>query len=169
MTVETIQILSTASFILAGALLGTTILLFFVLKIRDAFGFLTGRTKKKAIERIRKSNERSRENVILSGGKDKITSKIITSSLTNNKKYSNDTMLLSQEQGAGKETTLLSQGQNSGKETTLLAENYQSENYNINQSNRIGVTTNLLNLNIDNEKLEIEYEIIFMESTEIIS
>lgn len=200
MSVETIQILSTASFILAGVLLGTSIILFFALRIQDAFGFLTGRTRKKAIERIRENNEHSRENVTVSKRKDKVTSKIATSSLPNNQTYSNETVLLSQEQssntettllsqdngiettllpqGNSTETTLLSQAQGNSTETTLLsqaqsnnteaalfAQNNQLEN----QDSTIGVTTNLLNLNVDNSKLGIEYEIVFMESTEIIS
>ncbi len=165
MSVETIQILSAISFILAGVLLGTTVILFFALRIQDAFGFLTGRTRKKAIARIRENNEHSKENVVLSGRK----SEIVTSSLRDNKKYSNETVLLSQEYGNSKETTLLSQEHDNGMETTLLMGNYQPENHYINQNSTIGVTTNLLDLNIDNEKLGIEYEIVFMESTEIIS
>lgn len=187
MSVETIQILSTASFILAGVLLGTSIILFFALRIRDAFGFLTGRTRKKAIERIRENNEHSRENVTVSKRKDKVTSKIATSSLPNNQTYSNETVLLSQEQnsntettllsqdngiettllpqGNSTETTLLSQAQSNNTEAALFAQNNQPEN----QDSTIGVTTNLLDLNVDNSKLGIEYEIVFMESTEIIS
>ena len=163
MSVETIQILSAASFILAGILLATTIILFFALRIREAFGFLTGRTRKKAIARIRENNEHSKENVVLSEKRDKI----VTSSLIDNKKYSsNETMLLSQDNN--KNTVLLSQEHNSGTQTTLLAQNCQSENrYIIQNSTVVGVTTDLLNLNAENEG--IEYEIIFMESTEIIS
>ncbi len=162
MSVETIQMLSAASFILAGILLATTIILFFALRIREAFGFLTGRTRKKAIARIRENNEHSKENVVLSERKNKI----VTSSLIDNKKYSsNGTMLLSQDNN--KNTTLLSQEYNSGTQTTLLAQNCQSENRYIIQNSTVGVTTDLLNLNAENE--EIEYEIIFMESTEIIS
>ena len=162
MSVETIQMLSAASFILAGILLATTIILFFALRIREAFGFLTGRTRKKAIARIRENIEHSKENVVLSERKNKI----VTSSLIDNKKYSsNGTMLLSQDNN--KNTTLLSQEYNSGTQTTLLAQNCQSENRYIIQNSTVGVTTDLLNLNAENE--EIEYEIIFMESTEIIS
>ena len=57
MTVEMLQILSLAAYIIAGVLFLVAIALFFLLDILKVYGDISGRTAKKAIEAIRQHNE----------------------------------------------------------------------------------------------------------------
>ncbi len=57
MTVEMLQTLSLAAYIIAGVLFLVAIALFFLLDILKVYGDISGRTAKKAIEAIRQQNE----------------------------------------------------------------------------------------------------------------
>lgn len=57
MTVELLQNLSLAAYIVAGVLLLISIALFFLLDVPKLYGDVSGRTAKKAIEAIRQQNE----------------------------------------------------------------------------------------------------------------
>lgn len=57
MTIESLNTLSIVFFVCAAVFLITGIVLFFVLDIISVYGDLSGRTARKAIERMRKENE----------------------------------------------------------------------------------------------------------------
>ena len=143
MTVELLKNMATISFIISAVMLVVTVVLFFVLKIPQVFGDLSGRTEKKAIENIRQMNSKENKHTIQptqpdtgeiqrTGRTDKIspsgkiakrtgrllsgnrTAKINTELLTSDGKNSKETTLLENESN---ETTLL---ENEGNETTLL-------------------------------------------------
>lgn len=57
MTIELLQTLSLAAFIVAGILLLASIALFFLLDVPKLYGDISGRTAKKAIDAIRQQNE----------------------------------------------------------------------------------------------------------------
>lgn len=57
MTVEMLQTLSLAAYIIAGVLFLVAVALFFLLDILKVYGDISGRTAKKAIEAIRQQNE----------------------------------------------------------------------------------------------------------------
>ena len=59
MTVETLQMLSTVAYVLAGIFLLAAIAIFFLLDIRSVIGDVTGATARKAIRDIRAQNEAS--------------------------------------------------------------------------------------------------------------
>lgn len=59
MTVETLQMLSTVAYVLAGVFLLAAIAIFFLLDIRSVIGDVTGATARKAIRDIRAQNEAS--------------------------------------------------------------------------------------------------------------
>ena len=52
MTVETLQMLSTVAYVLAGVFLLAAIAIFFLLDIRSVIGDVTGATARKAIRHI---------------------------------------------------------------------------------------------------------------------
>lgn len=179
MTVELLHTLATVSFLLAGILLFVTVLLFFVLKIPEVYGDLSGRTAKKAIENIRQRNEQQEKNGQNEIGEkrvgktDKIspsgrllshtgklavgpkTEKIPTNCLTEDKKNSQETVLLQPEGSSPGETTLLQSEESDVGETTLL----QSQDNDFGETTVLSETQSIYG---------IEYEITFMESKEII-
>ena len=59
MTVETLQMLSTVAYVLAGVFMLAAIAIFFLLDIRSVIGDVTGATARKAIRDIRAQNEAS--------------------------------------------------------------------------------------------------------------
>lgn len=59
MTIDSLNTLSVVFFVCAVAFLVAGVVLFFVLDIVNVYGDLSGRTAKKAIERMRKENEES--------------------------------------------------------------------------------------------------------------
>ena len=59
MSVELIQTMSLAAFIIAGVLFLSAIALFFLFNIPKVFGEVSGSTARKAIENIRQQNEQT--------------------------------------------------------------------------------------------------------------
>lgn len=139
MSVELLQTLSLVGYIVSAVLLVLTVILFFVLKVPQLIGYLSGATARKAIEDIRQQSEKNAsayapsrnasrgrltDKISPSGrlmhntgtlGMTVVTEKIGTQNLQ--PLPGNETMLLSSEGGA--ETTLLaSEG---SAETTLLS------------------------------------------------
>lgn len=57
MSVELLQTISMAAYIIAGILAVVAVALFFVLDIRKVYGDISGTTARKAIEEIRRQNE----------------------------------------------------------------------------------------------------------------
>jgi len=151
--------------ILCGAMIVTSILLFILLKIPKVIGDLTGRTARKAIENIRNQNESSGDKTyrssLVNQERGKLTDKIspsgrlirnptdllggamATEKIGTQQLVSDETMVLD----SGNETTVLTgELDNSGNETTLLSQT-----------------------DISNNVFEIEYEITYIHTNEIIS
>ena len=143
----------------------TSILLFILLKIPKVIGYLTGRTARKAIENIRNQNESSGDKTyrssLVNQERGKLTDKIspsgrlirnptdllggamATEKIGTQQLVSDETMVLD----SGNETTVLTgELDNSGNETTLLSQT-----------------------DISNNVFEIEYEITYIHTNEIIS
>ena len=136
MTIEQLQIISYVCFILAAVFFVVSVALFFILKIAQVFGYLTGINAKRAIEDIQsqnavtesgqltlgKSQKKSKHNSLsrrLSRENDSTvisTAKLSTSKL---RKEAEDTAALTSSETTvltGAETTVLS-----GSETTVLS------------------------------------------------
>lgn len=151
--------------ILCGAMIVTSILLFILLKIPKVIGDLTGRTARKAIENIRNQNESSGDKTyrssLVNQERGKLTDKIspsgrlirnptdllggamATEKIGTQQLVSDETAVLD----SGNETTVLTgELDNSGNETTLLSQTV-----------------------IPNNVFEIEYEITYIHTNEIIS
>lgn len=130
MTYEQFRYVFIGAAIAAGVFLLLSVLLFFVLDIRAAFGYVTGRSAKKAIKKIREENQYAGMTDIinknsLQGRTGVVTSKIATQSFTSD-------------------------------ETTVLNEEDSNE------------TTVLSDYNPLNNVFEIEYEITFIHTDEVI-
>lgn len=176
MSVELLQTLSLVGYIVSAVLLVLTVVLFFVLKVPQLIGYLSGATARKAIEDIRQQSEKNAsayapsknaargkltDKISPSGrllhntgtlGMTVVTEKIGTQNLQ--PLSGNETTVFSNEGGA--ETTLLSNV--SGPETTVLnADMMQTENG----------QTELLQQRVL-PTLKIEVDIGFWESNEII-
>ncbi len=150
--------------ILCGAMIVTSILLFILLKIPKVVGDLTGRTARKAIENIRTQNESSGDKTyrssLVNQERGKLTDKIspsgrlirnptdllggamATEKIGTQHLVSDETAVLD----SGDETTVLTgELESSGNETTLLSQTVISDNV-----------------------FEIEYEITYIHTNEVI-
>lgn len=80
MTVEMLQTLSLVGYILSGVSFAAVVALFFLLKIPQVIGEISGSTAKKAIERIRLQNETSGDKAykpsVVNASRGKVTDKI---------------------------------------------------------------------------------------------
>lgn len=154
--------------ILAGLMLMLSALLFFVLKIPQVFGDLTGRTARKAIENIRNQNESSGEKVyktsLVNRERGKITDKISPSGTI----LHTPTDILGGAMATEKistqelppdkitdQTTVLDNGV-SGETSVLTADEYSGE-------------TTILSEISDDSTFTIEYDITFIHTDEIIA
>lgn len=150
--------------ILCGAMLITSILLFILLKIPKVIGDLTGRTARKAIENIRNQNESSGDKTyrssLVNQERGKLTDKISPSG----RLMKNPTDILGgamatekigTQQLVSDETAVL----DSGNETTVLTGELSSGNE----------TTVLSQEDIPNNVFEIEYEITYIHTNEVIT
>lgn len=113
MSVELQQILSLVSFIMAGVMFAAAVVLFFVLKVPDLIGYLTGKNRAKAISRIRGQNLEHT---------DGLSGKLRTSASGNLAKT--EKISTSRIDAAKNETTVLSDAQTEvlSPETTILSE-----------------------------------------------
>ncbi len=153
--VEKYELISKIGYISAIVFFVVTIILFFTLRIPATFGYLTGITRKKAINDIRKKNEgsgqtsdrllpdgRVRRSVTAKIGGVDITSKIQTSKV---------------KQKSTEETTLL----NSGTEETTLLQSRQGETVLLDNGED---KTIILYSNPENRSFEIIKDITFVHS-----
>lgn len=180
MTYEIYRYIFIGGAILAGVMLGVTVLMFFVLKIPKVIGDLTGSNARKAIANIRSQNEGSGDKAYQTSranrerGKltDKIspsgrvinapsyfspgamaTAKISTQQLTPSDTAETETTLLTQP-AAADETMVLSQ--TAADETTVLAQTAANE-------------TTVLNAAPYQTTFVIEYEITYIHTDEVIA
>lgn len=150
--------------ILCGAMLITSILLFILLRIPKVIGDLTGRTARKAIENIRNQNESSGDKTyrssLVNQERGKLTDKISPSG----RLMKNPTDMLGgamatekigTQQLVSDETVVL----DSGNETTLLTGELVGGNE----------TTVLSQSDLPNNIFEIEYEITYIHTNEVIT
>lgn len=181
MTVEMLQTLSLVGYILSGLSFAAAITLFFLLKIPQVIGEISGSTAKKAIERIRQQNETSGDNAYkpsaVNTSRGKITDKISKSGKLYAKSESIGVHSHTEKIGTQKfnvsstnETTVLADDDNSTvvlqeatSETTLL-ETAAGATTVLNEMPQNGDTADLA----DKSKFSVDVEIGFTDSDEII-
>ena len=115
MTVETLQMLSTVAYVLAGIFLLAAIAIFFLLDIRSVIGDVTGATARKAIRDIRAQNEASGNKAYKPSPVNAARGKLSTMELT---AAAEATTVLTE---TAAETTVLQQPEEVGA-TTVLSE-----------------------------------------------
>lgn len=164
MSYEIYRYIFVGAAILCGAMLITSILLFILLKIPKVIGDLTGRTARKAIENIRNQNESSGDKTyrssLVNQERGKLTDKIspsgrlmrnptdilggamATEKIGTQQLVSDETAVLD----SGNETTVLTGELSGGNETTVLSQE-----------------------DIPNNVFEIEYEITYIHTNEVIT
>lgn len=169
MSVEVLQTLSLALYIVAGVLLLVGIALFFLLDVPKLYGDISGRTAKKAIEAIRQQNESTGNKAYkpsaVNAERGRLTDKI-----THSGRLQSQTTGLPVSVGTEKlDTATLIPRYN---ETTVLAETV-NETTLLEQS--AGETTVLVNNEApsndavsDSTKFTVDIEMSFTGSTEII-
>lgn len=143
MTVELLQNMSLAAYIIAGVLLLVSISLFFLLDVPKLYGDISGRTAKKAIEAIRQQNEETGNKAYKSSAvneaRGKLTDKITLSGRLESStagmpiSVGTEKFATSSLQPQSNETTVLTDSSN---ETTVLSETLSTE---------FGKTTLLIN------------------------
>lgn len=163
MTYELYRYIFIGGAVLAGVMLIASVLLFFLLNIPHVLGDLTGRNAKKAIENIRNQNESSGDKLYktshVNSERGKLTDKISPSGslLHNNSDGIGGGAMATEKIGTqhlepvASETTVL----DSGNETTVL-------------STDAGETT-VLDKTEQSLAFEIEYEITYVHSQEVIA
>lgn len=160
---------------LAGVCLVITGILFFVLKIPSVIGDLSGITARKAIDEIRKQNEKSGNKLHKSSAvnleRGKVTDKITATGSLIRKSDSNSmlgamattkigTQQLAEEAQQAYETSLLED--NGSNETTVLSSSSAGETTVLEQS--------AVEQGVDNSNVfVIEYEITFIHTEEVIA
>ena len=166
MTVELLKNMATISFIISAVMLVVTVVLFFVLKIPQVFGDLSGRTEKKAIENIRQMNSKENKHTIQQTQPDtgEIQRTGRTDKISPSGKIAKRTgRLLSGNRTAKINTELLTADGKNSKETTLLENESNETTFLENESNEItlleseGNETTLLK-NEENETTLLENE-----------
>lgn len=183
MTYEIYRYIFLGGAILAGIMLVVSVLVFFLLKIPNVIGDLTGANARKAIENIRNQNETSGNKTYRTSqvnqerGKitDKIsqsgklikspshslhgamnTEKIGTQKLQNDA-GANETTVLGAPIASGNETTVLGTPMTSGNETTVL------------RHEPVGNETTVLSAPSFDSAFVVEYEITYIHTDEVIA
>ncbi len=161
MSVELLQNLSMASYILAGVLFITSVALFFLLDVTKIFGDITGTTARKAIETIRQQNESTGDKAYkpsaVNIARGKLTDKISLSGRLEPRKGASAIALATEKFSTTKlsamaeETSILSSTINPSNITTILS----SENKAESQANVNG-------------EFEVEIEMGYLGSNELI-
>lgn len=172
MTVELLQNLSLAAYIVAGVLLLISIALFFLLDVLKLYGDVSGRTAKKAIEAIRQQNEETGNKAYkpsaVNEARGKLTDKITPSGRLESQtsglpvSVGTEKFATSALQPQSNETTVLNSSEN---ETTVLSGTLSTE---------FGETTLLANEESNvipstvNGDFSVDVEMAFTGSSEII-
>ncbi|MDD3840715.1 MAG: hypothetical protein PHP06_09130 [Clostridia bacterium] len=156
MSVETLHMLSTISFIIAAIMLVLSAVFFIVYKIPRVIGDITGVEAKKNIERIRKQNEETGKKVYkpspVNIARGKITDKLtisgqLVSKADNIVTYEGLPQIFTEQLNDSGETTVLDQDFKVANETTVLYPDPEQE---------------------AGSMFSIEFEISHTDSTEII-
>lgn len=178
MTIETFQMLSIASFVLAGVFFIVAVILFFVFDVPKLYGDVSGRAAKKAIREIRERNESSGNKAYkpspVNAGRGKLTDRISASGRLvsqtqtlpigpGTEKFStaalmpqsNETTVLQSDN----QTTVLDMNANTMQETTVLQYDMMQNNDAETHQKAADYTANPFRLDV---------EIGFAENTEII-
>lgn len=176
MSVELLQILSVAAYILAVVMLVVSIILFFVLNIRKVIGNLSGSTAKKAINDIRQKNEmsgrKSYKPSAFNLARGKITDKMTPSGNIANQGYGDTVSPITEKFSTldlnpqSEETTILD---TTADETTILNDVSASEDTVVlsNFNTKENPTKNTVE-NGQHTEIRTEVEIGFTDSDEII-
>ena len=164
MTYEIYRYIFIGGAILAGIMLVVSVLVFFLLKIPTVIGDLTGANARKAIENIRNQNENSGEKTYRSSQVNRERGKLTDKISPSGRLIKNPTDILGgamatekigTQQLVSDETTVL----DSGNETTVLTGELSGGNE----------TTVLNQEDIPNNVFEIEYEITYIHTNEVIT
>lgn len=170
MTIELLQYISIGAYVASGIFFVAAVIIFFVLRIPDVIGDLSGRTARRAIEDIRNRNESTGEKAYKSSAaninRGKLTQKISTMKLDT---AGGATTVLENE--ADNETTVLKSEVNS--ETTVLKSEVNSETtvLGTQTDNETTVLSGSRVPAVDNEaagKVTVIAELMFAQSTEIV-
>lgn len=174
MSYENYRYIFIGAAILCGVMLITSVLLFILLKIPKVIGDLTGRTARKAIENIRNQNESSGDKTYRSSPVNKERGKLTDKISPSGRLMRNPTDMLGgamatekigTQQLAPEETTVLDAGNettvlDAGNETTVLTGQLDSP---------AAETTVLSQVDAMNSVFEIEYEITYIHTNEVIT
>lgn len=172
MTVEMLQTLSLAAYIIAGVLFLVAVALFFLLDILKVYGDISGRTAKKAIEAIRRQNESTGNKAYkpsaVNAKRGKLTDKITPSGRLKERtaglpiNVGTEKIATSRLTSQTNETIVLNEQTN---ETTVLKDDFPAET---------GETTLLVDgepqviRDSENGKFRVDIELSFTGSSEII-
>lgn len=172
MTVEMLQTLSLAAYIIAGVLFLVAVALFFLLDILKVYGDISGRTAKKAIEAIRQQNESTGNKAYkpsaVNAKRGKLTDKITPSGRLKKRtaglpiNVGTEKIATSRLTPQTNETIVLNEQTN---ETTVLKDDFPAET---------GETTLLVDgepqviRDSENGKFRVDIELSFTGSSEII-
>lgn len=178
MTVEALQNLSTAFYIVAGVLFLISVALFFLFNVPKLYSDISGKTAKKAIETIRKRNESTGEKAYkpspVNAARGKVTDEITSSGKIQVKatdsvgSVGTEKFSTAQIAPTNNETTLLQKPSN---ETTILqSDSGVTTMLDNNQEDTVKDTESVSSKNNSPQSGEfsVEEEISFSESSEII-
>lgn len=162
MTYELYRYIFIGGAILAGIMLVTSVLLFFLLKIPHVLGDLTGRNARKAIENIRNQNESSGDKLYktsqVNRERGKLTDKISRSG--NLIKQPSGSLSV----GGAMPTEKISTQELPPNETTVLDTANETTVLNA----EVGEST-VLDVNTETSIFQIEYEITYIHTEEVIA
>ncbi len=165
MTYEIYRYIFIGAAILCGAMFITSVLLFILLKIPRVIGDLTGRTAKKAIESIRNQNETSGDKTYRSSLVNKERGKLTDKISPSGRLIHNPTDLL----GSAMATEKIGTQQLVSDETAVLDSANETEVLSSELLNNGDETTLLTPSDTTNNVFEIEYEITYIHTNEIVT
>ena len=175
MSVELLQTLSLVGYIVSAILLVLTVILFFVLKVPQLIGYLSGATARKAIEDIRQQSEKNASAYAPSrnASRGKLTDKISPSGRLLHNTGTLGMTVVTEKIGTqnlqplpGNETTLLTN--EGGAETTVLTSEGGAETTLLSATTMVAESGQTEMLQQVRPTLKIEVDIGFWESNEII-
>ena len=197
MTYDIYRYIFLGAALLAGIMLITTVVLFFILKIPNVIGDLTGSTARKAIENIRTQNEESGVKTYKSSAVNKERGKITDKISPSNRLIKNESsgfggamatekiskkdsphipaeetsLLNDNNSAAGNETTVLGSNETTvlgGNETTLLSGELAFANTQMNETVVLSEAVPTQAAASDN-LFTVEYDITYIHSNEVIA
>ncbi len=176
MGVELLQTFSLVAYILAAVFFVVAILLFFLLEVPKLIGDLSGKTAKKAIEEIRKQNERTGDKVYkpsaVNAARGALTDKISPSGHLQKRDTSlgaaGQTEKIATEQLQSEETTILCSEAEATTVLSRLTEETTVLNPNAEETTVLSQTVEVEQVDQKDVVFTLESEIDFTSTSEII-